>query len=87
MKMAQAGAKLTGAYTHADGRIVATVKGRVAEGLWFQSSAAERCARPLDGSFYYGRLRFTGRGRSFAGVWSYCDDAPGSGGAWTGQRK
>jgi hypothetical protein len=87
MSLRQNGSRLTGDYTHNDGKIVAVVKGRVAEGFWMQSSAARRCATSHDGSYSWGRLRFTTIGRSFQGVWGYCEDKASNGGGWTGQRR
>jgi len=84
VKIEQAGADLKATYVNPDGRIVATVTGRTAEGYWMTARPSKhRCAEEKDGARYWGHVRFTASasGDSFAGRVSFCEDAytaPGS---------
>ncbi|MBF0108187.1 MAG: hypothetical protein HQL76_03295 [Magnetococcales bacterium] len=76
---------VSGRYTNYQG----TLAGQVAEDgslrlLWLQPTSERRCHTPQVGTRYWGRLtwRSSDDGNRLWGEWSYCDEAPGSGGQW-----
>jgi hypothetical protein len=87
----QNGSALRGTYARSKGRILATVTGHTAEGVWIQSDSVHRCTETKDGSHYWGRIKFTAdpAGRALGGRWSYCgqDVSAPSGGQFTGRRR
>ncbi|MFI4974478.1 MAG: hypothetical protein ACHP84_08070 [Caulobacterales bacterium] len=76
-------------YTFKDGRIWAEPHGRTLTGYWVQSSSSQQCATSKLGSQYWGRIAFTlsAKGRSFYGVWGYCDADPTVGMTGTRSRR
>lgn len=63
-------------YTHDDGGTVTGQRnGMTIDGVWSQTSSAQRCDTQRGGTFYHGRMTFTFSAEldSFAGLWSYCD--------------
>jgi hypothetical protein len=91
MSVKQKDADLTATYTSPSGRIAATVKDHTAEGYWLQHYSSRKCATARKGTIYWGRIRFTAdaEGKTFAGRYSYCDDAfdARDSGNWAGKRK
>ena len=86
MALTQSGAKLSGTFAFKNGRISAQVQGGTAVGYWMQDSSGRRCDSEYAGTYYWGQGRWTlsPDGRSFSGLWGYCNDAPSS--AWAGRR-
>jgi hypothetical protein len=77
-----------GTYTLKHGRVIGTVAGDSFTGMWMQTSSPRRCTSEQNGSVHWGRftLQMGPGGSYWKGRWSYCDDAEGSGGTWTGNR-
>lgn len=73
MTLTREGSRVTGRYTHRDGRIEGTLEGRVLTGRWTQSNGQGRVV-----------LRFSADFSSFTGEWGYNDAPPDQ--SWTGQR-
>lgn len=62
-----------------NGRLVGKYTDDAFEGYWVQDRGSIRCQRNIDGSPYYGRVRFENKPGSddeFIGKWSYCDRSP-----------
>jgi hypothetical protein len=80
------GTALEGNYRNG-GRITGSLRGRTAVGKWAENISRRRCDTTQLGSNYWGtfRITFDASGRSFSGVWSYCDESA-SAGNWTGSR-
>ena len=72
----QQGAKVTGTYHYANGRVSGDVRAGVLTGVWMQSTARYQCKYPQGGTSYWGRLQFTlaADGQSWKGLYSNCDD-------------
>ncbi|MDD3981691.1 MAG: hypothetical protein PHT55_05765 [Spirochaetales bacterium] len=68
------GSKVTGTYTHADGKIEGTLEGRTLTGWWYQNNGKGRFV------FY-----FSEGFDSFAGKWGYNDAEPTD--QWNGKKK
>ncbi|MEO5339784.1 MAG: hypothetical protein H7837_04585 [Magnetococcus sp. MYC-9] len=50
---------------------------------WVQPTSDVRCRRAMNGSHYWGQVRWTIlSGNRLSGVWSYCEQDLGSGGRW-----
>ncbi|RMG21756.1 MAG: hypothetical protein D6729_00040 [Deltaproteobacteria bacterium] len=79
--------KITGPYSQDGGRVFLDVDGHVARGIWVENDSNQRCDRPRDGSYHWGRveLRFGPDFQSFEGWWSYCESTKQEK-AWTGRR-
>jgi hypothetical protein len=88
MRLDQDGDRVNGTYEMKGGRVRGHVEDNSLTGIWTQDAADHRCFEERMGSRYWGRFRLTlnDDGDSFSGRWSYCDDAFGSGGDWTGER-
>ncbi len=59
-----------------NGRLVGKYTDNGFEGYWVQDGGSIRCQKIIDGSPYYGRVRFEnkpGTNDEFIGKWSYCD--------------
>ena len=85
----QAGSELRGLYPDYRGEVRGELDadGEWFHGVWVQLESERRCERALDGARYWGTLSLQGlTGDRFEGMWAYCDDTPGSGGAWGGRR-
>jgi hypothetical protein len=88
----QTGVALKAAYVNPDGKIVATVTGRTADGYWMTASPSKhRCATERDGVRYWGHIRFTAdaSGKNFTGRVGSCEDelnAKGSSRKWSAKR-
>ena len=91
LSLHQDGSDVYGEYTtyrgHLEGH--AEEDGRLS-GIWWQTSASQRCIDERHGTYFWGRFRFRQNddGDAFRGRWSYCDRDPGDegGGDWTGRR-
>ncbi len=66
------GSKVTGTYTHQDGRVEGTLKGHTITGRWTQSNGKGRFVFEFNDDF-----------TAFTGKWSYNDAEPGS--KWDGK--
>lgn len=66
----QNGSKVTGTYTHAEGRIEGTINGNTLSGWWYQNNGK-------------GKLQFNFTSSGFSGKWSYNNDNPSS--QWNGK--
>lgn len=79
---------VSGRYEMKGGRIEGDVNRNTLTGIWTQDNADHRCFETRMGSHYWGRFRLhlNHDGDRFSGRWSYCDDEPGTGGNWTGER-
>jgi hypothetical protein len=88
MRLDQDGGRVRGEYELKDGRVRGEVDGDTVNGIWTQSSSNHRCLDERMDSRYWGRFWFqiSRDGTQFRGRWSYCEDEPGSGGDWTGER-
>lgn len=88
MRIEQSGDHASGHYDTKDGRVQGHVDGDRFDGIWAQSHADRVCHGEKMGSPFWGRFSFrlNEDGDRFRGRWSYCDDALGSGGEWTGER-
>ena len=70
------GSRYEGNYTEDNGRFVLDFDGHVFAGYWAEDMADIRCAQPVMGSFYWGRLEMANSTR-YPGIqmlWGYCDD-------------
>lgn len=76
-----------GRFDHRSGRFEGMRRGNVVTGYWFQEESGQRCERPRNGSYYYGRAvyRFNADQSAFTGEWSYCDEPASQ--RWNGERK
>lgn len=64
-----------GTYEEDNGRFELEFTGHVFEGVWAEDLSDHRCAVPMLGSYYWGRLEL-GNSSSFPGfqmLWGYCD--------------
>jgi len=88
MHIDQAADHAFGEYEMKDGHVRGHIDGDTFEGIWTQSHADHRCFEERMDSEYWGRFRLhlSPDGEHFRGRWSYCDDQPGSGGEWHGER-
>jgi hypothetical protein len=88
MRLEQSGNRVNGTYTLNGGQVRGEVSGDRLTGTWAQSTSGRRCSRQELGTNYWGRLSvsLSGDARSWSGRWSYCDEAEGSGGEWSGER-
>jgi uncharacterized cupin superfamily protein len=68
------GSRVTGTYTHADGRVEGTLEGRTMTGWWYQSNGKGRFVFTFSEDF-----------NSFTGKWGYNDAEPT--GQWNGKKK
>ncbi|MFI4976468.1 MAG: hypothetical protein ACHP84_18180 [Caulobacterales bacterium] len=86
MSLGLSGTGLSGSFEHANGKISGQASGDSASGYWMQDTAGQRCDTARNGTYYWGRFNWTlaADGRSFNGLWGYCDAAPDSG--WTATR-
>lgn len=87
MTLQQNGASVSGRYTNDNGEIVGTLVGNTLSGHWIEDSSAQRCGRPMNGRYYWGRIQYVFDGDRFSGHWSYCDSPISSSNNWTGQRQ
>ncbi len=74
MTLQLSGTKVTGTYTHADGRVEGTLEGRTLTGWWYQNNGKGRFVFFFSESF-----------DSFTGKWGYNDAEPT--GQWNGKKK
>jgi hypothetical protein len=56
----------------------------VFDGYWIEDASGQRCQQPMNGRYFWGRLRFVFEGDRFSGQWGYCNAEPSS--SWTGTR-
>jgi hypothetical protein len=76
---------LTGSYPKYKGQIVGKLVGDQIQAIWFQPQSEKRCAKAQYGTNFWGTVRWKLQPNgSLLGSWAYCDDRPGSGGAWNG---
>ncbi|MGH1367500.1 MAG: hypothetical protein ACRBCL_02715 [Maritimibacter sp.] len=64
-----------GTYEEDNGRFTLEFTGHFYEGVWAEDMSDHRCAVPMLGSYYWGRLEL-GNSASFPGfqmLWGYCD--------------
>lgn len=91
LRIHQEGDQAYGEYTIFRGRLEGEVEGDRLYGIWWQTSANQRCVDERHGTHFWGRFRFhlSEDGDAFRGRWSYCDAEPGDegGGDWTGVRE
>lgn len=81
------GNQVRGSYTNDNGELIGKMSGNVLEGFWIESNANERCMTPLNGRYFWGRIRWVFDANKFAGAWSYCDKPVQSGAnSWSGER-
>ena len=78
--------KIRGVYTEDNGRIFGVVENNVFDGVWVEDGSALKCRKQVDGSYYWGRIRFRYDEdfTAFEGKWGYCDGSPNR--SWTGTR-
>jgi len=71
------GPGVTGSYEKGNSQIEGRMADGVLEGFWYEPSSAQKCDRPVNGTDYWGKLRFefSPDFTSFEGLWSYCDKA------------
>lgn len=88
MRIEQYAGRASGEYEMKDGHVRGHIDGRTFEGIWTQARADRRCFEERMGSEYWGRFRLhlSRDGDRLHGSWSYCNDEPGSGGDWHGER-
>jgi len=91
LRIHQDGDRAYGAYTIYNGHLEGHTEGDRLSGIWWQTSANQRCTDERHGTHFWGRFRFhlSDNDESFRGRWSYCDEKPGDGGGgdWTGVRQ
>ena len=81
------GNQVRGSYTNDGGEIVGKMNGNVLEGFWIENNASTRCVTPLNGRYFWGRIRWAFDSDKFAGAWSYCDKPVQIGAiSWSGER-
>lgn len=88
MVVHQSGVHVSGTYGGDNGRIDATLRGNVLEGIWTEEQSSTPCANAAaDGRLHWGRIRLVREADgSFLGSWSYCDAALSAENQWTGRR-
>lgn len=86
MTLQYRGDRVTGVYPNHQGRMEASVTADgTLDGYWAQPTSGRACAYAVLDSFYWGTFQFWPVSDTrFEGQWAYCDDPPGSGGAWSG---
>jgi len=78
---------VTGAFADYGGRFEGGLARQTAtiRGLWRQPTSEVRCAEPVSGTHYWGRVVWqVGRDGTLLGRWNYCHRPPASGGRWDG---
>ena len=82
--LVQQGSAVRGSYSQDNGAIMGQLQGNILNGYWIESKSSKRCARTLNGSFYWGRIQWRFSGDQFYGFWGYCEAQPGN--KWNGKR-
>ena len=80
----QLGSNVSGNYKQDNGAIEGEFSGGILTGYWSEDWSLRRCSSPLNGRYYWGKIRFVFSGSTFSGLWSYCDDEPRK--YWAGNR-
>jgi hypothetical protein len=80
----QQGPSVFANYPTDHGELTGTLSGNVLDGYWIEDASGQRCAQPMNGRFYWGRIRFVFDGDRFTGQWGYCQEPPTR--SWTGSR-
>ena len=86
LSLVQDGQKLDGRYPTDNGLITGIMKGNVFSGYWIEDKADERCAKSLEGRYYWGKMKLVFDGDRFSGSWDYCGKSVLTSG-WDGNRK
>jgi Zn-dependent protease with chaperone function len=87
MVLGQSGPSVGGNFEVSDGRIFASFKDNILEGLWTQATADQRCSQAaFDGRYYWGHIKLRFTGNTFTGGWSYCDTPAALDGSAVGTR-
>jgi len=78
------GPGVTGSYENGASEIEGRMADGVLEGFWFEPRSGQRCDRAMNGTYYWGKLRFdfSSDFTRFEGLWSYCDQPVSR--AWDG---
>ena len=83
----QAG-KISGTYTQDNGVIMGWIDDKYTlNGYWIEDKANQRCSTPLNGRYYWGRVRLNFYNYlypAFDGLWGYCNSSPTN--RWTGSK-
>ena len=85
--------RVVGAYDTDEGRIDARLYDGALEGIWVETSSAQKCSTQKLGSYYWGGIYFQKiDADNFKGYWTYCDQQVGprsTQGAkkWSGKRR
>ena len=79
---------VSGSYAWNGGQVSGNTNGNRLPGIWAQTTSGRRCNSQQLGTYYWGRmsLQLSTDGESWSGGWSYCDEADGSSGGWSGKR-
>lgn len=85
MTLKLSGKRVTGNYGGGKGEILGTLDGNILDGYWVEDSATERCSTPVNGRYYWGRIKMVFTKDKFTSSWGYCDGAL-SKSDWTGHR-
>ncbi len=78
--------RIRGVYAEDNGRIFGKVEDNVFEGVWVEDGSALKCRKQVDGSYYWGgiRFRYNEDFTAFEGSWGYCGGALRR--SWAGTR-
>jgi len=87
MKIHQNDIQISGNYSDDNGELVGEIHGNVIQGYWIEDQSDQRCSRPINGRYHWGRVEvvFDPSFTSFGTRWGYCDGSLDRN-DWSGRR-